>query len=681
MNDGLQTVARRSGAWRWFALLAGGLALFYLDALRTGFLNDDYLFLEQAKRASLAHAITHPDPLGNYFRPLSRQIYFAVLTPLAGDLPLVFHLFNFAIFLGSLALIADLLLALLPLPAVLAGTLYFALIPLQRVNLTWVSCSQDLLALFFSLFSLALYRRGRAGFAAVAYLFALFSKESALPLPLALAAWTWWIDPSSLQDRAALRRRLAPFLIALASWTLINVWARPHPSTAPLHFGPEYFAAGYVHGVQSLLGLDHPAGFLAGWLHPGTLSWVLLTLAPALLLLALAGLSLRRAFAESPSGRRSVLRFAAAWLVAFGIVTGPVAGSWSSYYYTLFAVGGSILVGIACARIRAADWLLLCAGLLVWHAGVASSRAFAIAERPWGWTSHLTSFYFQRAATLTETLGRQLLRVVPKPEHHSRFFFSHFPYWAGFQMGNGAQVRALYRDPSLESHFFSQFSESTAADRPCYFINWDGRSLTPLYPRESDRFFQVGSDLLAFGQLEGARHAFRRGLAAHEPAPDHLYWLGWTELWLLRRNAAEAAWSAFGAKDDSVSWWMQMRRARQALNDMRDTLAARRALAEAIRYGIGRPEAHAVLGSLLLESHPKYGVLELKVAAFLKPDDWVTRRDLVLGLYRSGLDDDARLQLAQLAALGIDWRNDSLLVAAARTMERRSNEGATVVEF
>jgi len=146
LNDGLQTVARRSGAWRWFALLAGGLALFYLDALRTGFLNDDYLFLEQAKRASLAHAITHPDPLVNYFRPLSRQIYFAVLTPVAGDRPLVFHLFNFAIFLGSLALIADLLLALLPLPAVLAGTLYFALIPFQRVNLTWVSCSQDLLA-------------------------------------------------------------------------------------------------------------------------------------------------------------------------------------------------------------------------------------------------------------------------------------------------------------------------------------------------------------------------------------------------------------------------------------------------------------------------------------------------------------------------------------------------------
>src|SRR5262249_58625768 len=111
-------------------------------------------------------------------------------------------------------------------------------------------------------------------------------------------------------------------------------------------------------------------------------------------------------------------------------------------------------------------------------------------------------------------------------------------YWAGFQMGNGAQVRALYHDLSLESHFFSQFSESTAADHPCYFVNWDGRSLAPLYPSERDRFFQVGSDLLALGHLEGARHAFRRGLAAHEPAVDHLYWLGWTELWLIARRAA-----------------------------------------------------------------------------------------------------------------------------------------------
>jgi len=59
----------------------------------------------------------------------------------------------------------------------------------------------------------------------------------------------------------------------------------------------------------------------------------------------------------------------------------------------------------------------------------------------------------------------------------------------------------------------------------------------------------------------------------------------------------------------------------------------------------------------------------------------VTRRDLAIGFYRSGQDDDARLQMAQLAVLGFDWRTDSLLVAAARTMERRSMSGISVAEF
>jgi len=673
-------VARLPRAW-WLVLLVAGLAIFYLEALRTGFLNDDYLFLEQAKRAPLTQSVATPDALGNFYRPLSRQIYFFILTPLAGDRPLVFHLVNFAIFAGSLVLLADLLLAMLPLPSVLAGTLYFAVIPFQRVNLIWVSCSQDLLALFFSLGSIAFYRRRKTSLAALAYALAIFSKESALPLPLALAAWTSWIEPAASRDRAETRGRLLPFVIVAAIWGTVRWWAGPRVSTAPLGFGPEHFAAGYVHGLQSLLGLDHPAGFIRGLLHPGSSTWVLVTLVPALLLLAPAALALRGATAEGARDRRSVLLFAAAWLVAFGIVTGPVAAIWSSYYYTLFGVGGAMLVGLACSRIRPADWLVLCAGLLWWHAGGTSFRAFAVAERPWVWTSHLTSFYFQRGAALTDTLARQMRRIEPKPEPGTRFFFSQLPSWAGFQSGNGALIRSIYRDPSIASYFYTQFSESTAAARPCRFLYWDGRELAPLYPSDPRRFLQVGADLLAMDRLEGARHAFRRSLEAGESQAASLYWLGWTELWLLRRGAAEAAWKQFGARDDTTTWMLEMRRARQALNDNRDTLAARRALAAAIRSGIGLPEAHAVLGQLLLRDDPKFAILELKVAAFLKPDDWVTRRDLAIGFYRSGQDDDARLQMAQLAVLGFDWRTDSLLVAAARTMERRSMSGISVAEF
>jgi hypothetical protein len=177
------------GAFRWLVPVLGlvGLTSLHGGAIATGFLNDDYLFLEQAGRHALVESLTSLGPLGNYFRPLSRQLYFAALTPLSGGQALAFHLVNYAIFLGALALLADLLAAFLPLPGVLAGVLYFATLPFQRVNLMWVSCAQDLMALTLTLAAVALFRRRHDLAAALAYLLAVFSKESALPLPLVLA--------------------------------------------------------------------------------------------------------------------------------------------------------------------------------------------------------------------------------------------------------------------------------------------------------------------------------------------------------------------------------------------------------------------------------------------------------------------------------------------------------------
>jgi tetratricopeptide (TPR) repeat protein len=376
-----------------------------------------------------------------------------------------------------------------------------------------------------------------------------------------------------------------------------------------------------------------------------------------------------------------VARLGLAWIAAFTLVVGPVADAWSSYYYTLVAVGAALLVGLACRRAGPTRLMALAAGLLWWHAAATSAPAFATARSPWVWTSHLTPFYFQRVAALSDTLAARLLRLEPRPEPDTRFFFAALPPFAGFQMGNGAFIRFLYRDASLQSHFYSQFSESTAELAPCRFLYWDGRDLRPLYGSGTDVFFQVGSDLLALERLPGARHAFRRGLLEGESRADILYWLGWTELWLGRRDRAEAAWSAAGARDDSAAWHGSLRRARQALHVDGDALAARRELAAAIRHGIGRPEAHALLGRLLLPSHPKYGLLELLVAVRLDPEDWLARRDLALELVRSRQDEQAWRELGRLAASRPDWRSDPALAAAARELEQRVDPGRVVREF
>src|SRR5438552_8582792 len=92
-------------------LFAAGLAVLYRGALGTSFLNDDYLFLEQARSHALLDSLTRFDFLGNYWRPLSRQVYFAALGAVSGGDARIFHVFDFAIFLGALALVGDLLAA------------------------------------------------------------------------------------------------------------------------------------------------------------------------------------------------------------------------------------------------------------------------------------------------------------------------------------------------------------------------------------------------------------------------------------------------------------------------------------------------------------------------------------------------------------------------------------------
>jgi hypothetical protein len=681
--------------WLGILLAAAGLTALYAGPLRAPFLNDDYLFLQEARTRPLAESLAHLGPLGNYYRPLSRQIYFELLAPVAGGNPLVFHLVNYGVFLLALALLADLLLALLPVGGVVAGTLYFALLPFQRVNLMWVSCSQGLLALAGALAALALHRRGRRTLALVACGLAFASKEAALPLPAMLLAWDLAIERRRLHDALL---RSAPCAVLAIAWLSVALTMRAiHEAAAPLSFGATDFAAAYAHLLQSLVGLEHPPGILLALASTGPDPLALLLLIPTVFLVARPGRAGAEPGAAAPPGASPataagpasdrageppgrVLAFAAAWTVAFGVPTWPVAWAWSAYFYTLAAVGSAIAIGLLLRRAGGLALAALIAAMLWLHAGSTATRAFAVAGRPWVWTSHLTSFYFDRALALQGTLAGQLARIEPHPPHGARLFFATLPPFAGFQMGNGARTRAFYHDESLESHFYSEFSESTAADHPCSFFYWDGARLLPLYRNARDPFFQVGSDLLLLGRLAGAEHAFRRGLAAGEDPRDLYYWLGWTELWRGRRNAAERMWSAYGAKDDSLLWIAHLRAAHNSLADG-DTLETRRHLITAIGYGIGRPQAHAVLGDLLARDHPKYGALELEVASRLDPRDWASRRDLVAALLAIHLDDPARRELEALKRARAGWRDDPHLVAFSRTLEERAGAPTDVIEF
>ena len=672
---------------RWLApaLVAAGLVALYAGAIGAGFVNDDYLFLEQVRRHGFLDAMLQPGGLGNYFRPLSREAWFTLLSPLAGGSPLVFHVAQMMLFMGTLALLADLLRALAPrrgdgVPAaVLAGVVWYALLPFQRVNLSWVSCSQDLLALAGVLGALALHRRGRTGPALVAFAAATLAKESALPFPALVFLWDWRL--AGLAPRRALVRAL-PYVAAAVPWAVGEIVLRQHSAVASrLAFDATHLAAGLVHLLQSLAGVEHAAGWIGSWAEarPSLPAFVLLGLVAA----ALPDRAPPAAAAENEErgfATRDVVTFALAWGVLFALPAWPVAYFWSGYYYTTAAVGGAILVALLAARLARWSWVVFAGALLWWHAAGVSPRAFALREDPWVGTSHVTPYYLERASALSRDLRAAMVRAVPKVAQGTHFFLVLNVPWAGFQMGNGASVRQLYRDDSLESHFYSRFSEETAGWSPLRFLFWNGAQFEPLYGRERDPLFQVGSDLLLLDRPAGAMWAFRRGLDEGGERLDHWYGLGWAALWSGRREVAERAWREWGARDDSAAHVLWLRKAKGSLEDG-DTLTARRQLVEAIRTGIGRPEAHAMLGFLLQRVNPKYSLFETKIAAELNPRDWLARRDLVEGLVAARLDEPATTHLAKLKELRTDWATDSVIVRLDTQLRKRGVAATGVAEF
>lgn len=82
------------------ALLLTSSVLLHWPTLRAGLFADDFLFLDQVRRTpSLWALLVSPDPLGNFFRPVSRQLYFWCISTIGAESPTTFHAVNLLLFL------------------------------------------------------------------------------------------------------------------------------------------------------------------------------------------------------------------------------------------------------------------------------------------------------------------------------------------------------------------------------------------------------------------------------------------------------------------------------------------------------------------------------------------------------------------------------------------------------
>ena len=584
--------SRATGASEWgaLALVLAAAAWLQERSLAFGFFADDFLFLDQVRQRSLVGALFSRDPLGNFLRPISRQLHFWFAARLGHESPIPFHLANLAYFLIALALFQRIARRVIGPAAAIAATAVLALTYAADVPMLWASGSQDLMAMTFALAALLLFMRGRRAWGALAYLLALFCKETVLLTPLV----AWLLD--SERDHLRRVRNLVPMGIAIAVWALIWVATRSlRPAAAStLHADPMFVPAALVHLVQTALGLEWGAvGMGAGWLAPSL--FVLAAILAAALLVS--GVGPAPASQNSESRGRALLA-GLGWAVCGALPVAAVAPIWSAYYF-LFAMCG-VALALGAALVRAPRWLVivtlaLCATL---NARASGREEFATAEGAWTTQSHVTRFYLERSARIRGQLLEDLLRELPTLPRYSSLYFSSVPSNIGWQAGDGPLVRWAYRDTSLRSYFLNQFTYARAKRGPAYFFMVSGDHLVQLWKNESP-YGALGLNMILDDHPEGARDALRLLDESAGMGRFERYMCVWLELDAGRTDSARVQLLRLGTTLDPGSG-PESAEALRIVNARGDTLKAIALLSEAIRLHPFDPTAHGLLSDLLL---------------------------------------------------------------------------------
>lgn len=382
---------------------------------------------------------------GLYWRPLARQLYYAVLGPLMLEHPGVIaalHALGFV--LAGLALYAVLRAVIgRPAAAVAAGT------PLMldgaRMVLAWPSCAQELGALAGLSLALLAVARGRWWLAALAAAAALLCKETAaaaVPL-LALAPLP------ALAMRGRRWRALAGAGALLAAWWTVHAWVSARAAQLPI------------------AAVAPPEAAATAW--PVKLAWSswralrdgcnadLLAATPALAVLGLAGalaLIALAALAANVEGRERLRRalpwvaWGLAWFVLTAAPSGQLYPAWASYRALLPTVG----LGVAMAALLGAyaGWSLAAlVGLRLVALLAAPGAPPRVAE---AWSDFGAAFDLPRLARVQRFVAetRRVLQGARPTLPRGAILVKHvWPRMTDYAFEEGKAFRVWYRDTTL----------------------------------------------------------------------------------------------------------------------------------------------------------------------------------------------------------------------------------------
>ncbi|MEK7330907.1 MAG: hypothetical protein AAB113_08900 [Candidatus Eisenbacteria bacterium] len=359
-------MSRSGAAWREHlaavALVLLGLAL-YARGLLLGFVGDDFTLLDAALRYPLGELLTGRHGIVGFYRPVSRELYFWWWGRVVGLGPGGFHLVNALTFVAVVVMIERLGREWAGPRAGRLAAAAFVLFPPGSALLAWVSCAQDLIALFWALAALLLYRRGRYWPAALAVALAALSKETAAVLPLVLLALDRRLHPKAT-SRATLAR-LAPSMLGIAVPLAVAIAARSTwpAGTSVAVWSPRQFLGAWrlpLDFARALFPPDTGAGF-AQALESQPAMIVLVAVLAALAVPrrrspsgapagAAAAAGLRSTGAASGADRR-LLMFGVSFALLALLPVGFVVERWRAYYFSLAGVGASLGAGVRLARI------------------------------------------------------------------------------------------------------------------------------------------------------------------------------------------------------------------------------------------------------------------------------------------------------------------------------------------
>lgn len=436
-----------------------GLSAFaYGPDLGMPFVGDDYVFLDEVRDLRFVDIWSRQNVAFRWYRPWSRELHFWALDHLAGPSPTAFRLVGLLLWVGALMLYRELMGRLVPPGGAALATLGVASLALWGTPLLWVSGSQDLWLLIFTLLFLLLVAHRQDLSAAGVGVLALLSKETAVVLPLLGLAFAVAIQRDSWRSAG---RRMLPAFVAATAWLALHPTLRDrvfHPiaSDAEIAFRPSHLVIGVMNVLATVNLSVLPRPFEV------TLGDIIRAVGSSALLCICAWLVLRRDTCPPPSdgvpSRRGVSAFLIAWAVLGWVPTHAPSIGWHPYYGCLGALGAWGLIAMWLSRRRP----LAVAVLL----GLTLLRAADAKTLTWDWGNE---WYLRRAGSVLTAIEQRLKLLHPTVRPHTRIFFGRLPNNIGLVAGQSAAVRIWYDDSTLTADFLSNYTPRTRPGHDLFF--------------------------------------------------------------------------------------------------------------------------------------------------------------------------------------------------------------------